>query len=168
MHTWHGLAPPGGFNRIINPLQYIKRIIISKNLRSDLEDGRTRSCCFTKNFLTNPFRYQKDYHIVQPFSSFNSFSSANARKRFIRALLHPCAYVDHCPLCNELTRDVRDHLIAACPRIPDLQKKLCHSLVLYNSPADHFPLCNSSLIEHSLSNRLWRNWFAKFLTEVKF
>ena len=149
-------------------MQYIKRIIIAKNLRCDLEDGRSRSCCFTRNFLTNPFHYQKDYHIVQPFTMPNGFSSANGRKRFIRALLHPCSYVDHCPLCRAQTMDVCDHLLSACPRIPDLQKKLRLNLRFYNYPPEHFPLRKSSLIELSLANRLWRNCLAKFLTEVDF
>ena len=81
MNTWHGLAPQGTLNRILNPLQYFKRIIISHNLCNDLEDGRTRNCFFSKNFLSNPFRYQKNYHIIQPFSQSNCFSSPNCRKR---------------------------------------------------------------------------------------
>ena len=168
MHIWHGLAPPGGLNRRINPLQYIKRIIISENLRRDLEDGRTRSCCFSKNFLVNPFCYQKSYQIVPPFSSANSFSSANGRRRFIKALLHPCTYLDHCPLCRVQTRDTCEHMLAVCPLIPDPREKLRLELLLYNYPTEYFPLSKSSLIEHSLTNRLWRKCFAEFLANVDF
>ena len=168
IHIWHGVAPPGRHNRVLNPLQYIKRIIISENLRGDLEEGRTRSCCFSKNFLRNPFHYQEKYHIVHPFSLADSFSSAYGRKRFIKALLHPCAYDDHCPLCSEQTRDVCDHFLTTCSHISALREKLRLTLLLYNYPADYFPLNKLSLIELALTNRLWRRCFAKFLTDVDF
>ena len=168
MHTWHGLAPPGSLHRRLNPLQYIKRIIISQNLRTDLEDGRTRNCSFSKQFLSNPFHYQKNYQIVQPFSQANCFASHINRKCFIKALLHPCSYLENCPLCRKQTKDVCDHLLTTCPRIPDPRKKLRLKLTLYNYPANHFPLTKSGILEHSLSNRLWRKCFAEFLAEVDF
>ena len=168
MHIWHGIAPSGRLNHRLDTLQYIKKIIISQNLRKDLEDGRTRTCCFTKNFLTDPFSYQKSYQIVQPFDQANCFSSPNSRKRFIKALLHPCSYLENCLLCGDQTRDSCDHLLTTCTRIPDPRKKLRLKLALYNYPANHFPLSKSSIIEHSLSNRLWRKCFAEFLTEVDF
>ena len=168
MPTWHGLAPPGKLNRILNPLQYFKRTIISHNLRSDLEEGRNRNNFFSKNFLSNPFRYQKNYHIIQPFSQANCFSSPNGRKRFIKALLHPCSYLDNCTLCSEQTSDICNHLLTTCPRTPDLRKKLRLKLTLYNYPANHLPVTKSSIIENSLSNKLWRKCFADFLVEVDY
>ena len=144
---------------------WIKRIIITENLRRDLEDGRTRGCCFSRNFLINPFCYQRNYQIVQPFSLANGFSSPNGRNRFVKALLHPCTYLDYCPLCREETKDVCDHLLTACTCIPDPRKKLHYRLLLYNFPREHFPLTKSSLIKHSLTNRLWRKCFAEFLVD---
>ena len=167
-HLGWARPPPRRRNRRINPLQYIKTVILSQNLRNDLEDGRTRKCCFSNIFLSNAFRYQKNYHIVQPFNQANCFSSPNGRKRFIKALLHPCSYLDTCPICKTQTRDTCDHLLTACPRIPDPRKKLRLKLALYNYPANHFPLTKSSIVEHSLDNRLWRKCFADFLTEVDF
>ena len=162
LHTWHGHGPPGRQNRGFNPLQYIKRIIISQNLRCDLEYGRTRNCCFSKTFLANPFTYQKNYHIVQPFSQANCFSSPNGRKHFIKALLHPCSYMENCPMCGRQTKDICDHLLTTCPRIPDPRKKLRLKLTLYNYPVKNFPLTKPAIIEHSLGNRLWRKCFSEF------
>ena len=170
MHIWDGLAPQNSRNPNLglNPLHYIKRTITSHNLRKDLECGRKRNCSFAHIYLLNPFTYQTKYHIVEPFSQANCFSSPQARKHFTRALLHPCSYLASCPLCGEQTRDSCDHLLTACPRIPDPRKKLHLKLSLYNFPATHFPLTKLSLIELSLSNRLWRKCFAEFLNDVDF
>ena len=168
MHIWHGLAPQGNFNRKLNPLHLIKVAITNQNLRADLEDGRTRNNSFSKNYLVNPFIYQKKYQIVEPFGQANCFSSPDRRKRFIRALLHPCSYLENCSLCGVQTRDLCDHLLTTCQRIPDPRKKLRLKLTLYNYPADYFPLTKSSLIQYSLTNALWRKCFADFLNEVDF
>ena len=170
MNFWNGHAPQNSLNpnRGLNPLHYIKRAITTYNLRKDLEHGRTRNCSYAKIYLLNPFSYQKKYQLVEPFGQANCFSSPNGRKHYTRALLHPCSYLDSCPLCGEQTRDTCDHLLTTCPRIPDPRKKLHLKLSLYNYPATHFPLTKSSIIELSLSNRLWRKCFAEFLKEVDF
>ena len=168
MHIWEGLAPQGRLNLKLDPLHYIKRVIITQNLRADLEDGRTRNSSFSKNYLINPFIYQKNYQIVEPFGQANCFSSPDGRKRFTKAFLHPCSYSENCSLCDEQTRDLCDHLLTTCPRVPDPRKKLHLKLTLYNYPPNHFPLSKSSLIQHSLTNRLWRKCFTDFLKEVDF
>ena len=99
MNFWHGLAP-SKLNRLLNPLQCIKKIIISKNLRIDLEIGRAHNSSFAKIYLKNEFLYQQDYHIVEPFNKANCFLSPEGRYRFIKALLHPCSYTLECPLCR--------------------------------------------------------------------
>ena len=162
------MPSPAKLTAVVNPLQNFKRIIISHNLCNDLEDGRTRNCFFSKNFLSNPFRYQKNYHIIQPFSQSNCFSSPNCRKRFIKALLHPCSYLENCALCREQTRDICNHLLTTCPRIPDRRKMLCLKHILNNYPENHFPVTKSSIIENSLCNKLWRKCFADFLIEVDY
>ena len=168
MHIWHGLAPQGSLNRKLNPLHYIKRVITTQNLRADLEDGRTRKSSFSENYLANPFIYQKKYQIVEPFGQANCFSSPDGRKRFIKALLHPCSYPENCSLCGEQTRDSCDHLLTTCQRVPNPRKKLHLKLTLYNYPANHLPLTKASLIQRSLTNRLWRKCFVDFLKEVDF
>ena len=45
IHLWHGEAP-SRHNLLLNPLKHIRRIIISQNLRKDLEIARARNCSF--------------------------------------------------------------------------------------------------------------------------
>ena len=87
IHILHGLAPPGRLNCKLNPLHYIKNVVIFHNLRADQEEDRTRNC-FSKIYLVNPFVLQKKYQIVEPFKQPNYFSSTNGRKCFLKALLH--------------------------------------------------------------------------------
>ena len=168
MHIWHGQAPLGRLDYKLNPLHYIKKIIISQNLRRDLEIGRTRNCTYRTIFLSNVFLYQKKYHIVEPFNHANCFTSPEGRMRFIKALLHPNSYIEDCPLCRERHRDICDHLITSCPSIIEFRKKLHLKLTLYNYPTENFPLNKARITLHALSNRLWRKCFTDFLTEVDF
>ena len=168
MHIWHGQAPSGRLGCKINPLQYIKRVITTQNLRNDLKIGRTRNSAFTSIFLSTIFVYQKKYHIVEPFSHANCFVSPESRMRFVKALLHPCSYLEECPLCRQKFKDMCDHLITTCPPITEFRKKLHLKLILYNYPAKNFPLTKAGIIKHALSNRLWRKCFAEFLIEVDF
>ena len=168
MNIWNGQAPQGRINGRLNPLHYIKRTIISQNLRSDLNRGRTRTCSFASIFLTNVFAYQKTYHIVSPFDQLNCFASPDGRKRFIKALLHPCSYMEDCPLWKQKHRDICDHLINACPRIPHLRKKLQLKLTLYNYPSNNLPLKKAEIIRNALRNSIWRKCFTEFLTEIDY
>ena len=84
MHLWHGIAPKGRLNCRLNPLHYIKRVIISHNLRSDLEEGRTRNCSFSKIYLANPFLYQKKYQIVDPSHWLIAFLRVKAENILLR------------------------------------------------------------------------------------
>ena len=168
MNIWHGVAPPGRSKNRLNPLHYIKRAIISLNLRVDLEVGRTRNCTFSKIYLANPFLYQKKYQIVEPFTQANCFSSRKGRKYFIKALLHPASYLANCQLCREQCRDLCDHLLTTCPRIPDPRKKLHLRLTLYNYPLKDSPITKAGIIRNSLDNRAWRKCFTEFLSEVDY
>ena len=121
MHLWHGQAPRR-LNRILNPLQSIKRIIVSQNLRNDLEVGRARKCSFSIIYIANIFPYQKNYHIVEPFNQANCFSSTEGRHRYIRALLHPCSYAEECPLCKQKQKDTCEHLVTSCQLTAEARK----------------------------------------------
>ena len=166
MNLWHGLAPTS-LHRLLNPSHYIKRIIIAKNLRTDLEIGRTRNCSFARIYLTNAFLYQKTYHIVEPFDQANCFTFPEGRYRFIKALLHPCSYSEECPLCRLQQKDTCEHFITFCTKTVDAKRKLLLKLTLYNYPT-RAPLNKVDIIEHSLGNRVWRKCFTDFLTEINY
>ena len=134
IHIWNGIVKGN-----LNPLRSIKKIIISANLRKDLETGRTRICSFANIFLSNAFRYQKTYHIVEPLRQIGYFKSPDARKRFFKALLHPCSYPEECSLCGQKHKDMLGHFLSTCSRISELRKTLNLKLALYNYPKDHLP-----------------------------
>ena len=163
IQIWHGLAAGN-----LNPLHSIKKIITSHNLRKDLEVGRTRKCSFANIFLVNIFTYQETYHIVEPFCRDSGFASPDGRKRFVKALLHPCSYLDVCQLCRQKHSDICDHLITSCSRIPHLRKKLNLKLTLYNFPSETFLLNKSNILEQSLDNKQWRKCFTEFLSEIDY
>ena len=161
LQLWHGNAPDK-----VNPLHFIKRTIISKNLRTDLETGRTKACCFASIFLSNPFTYQKNYHLVEPFRQPESFASANGRKRFVKALLHPCSYFKACPYCNQQQKDMLDHFLTTCSRLSELRKELYLRLAFYNLPRDRIPLNKNDALNLTLNNRILRNCLLMFLVDT--
>ena len=166
INLWHGLAP-SRYNRLLNPLQCIKRIIISKNLCTDLEIGRARNCSFAKIYLSNVFLYQKTYHIVEPFNQTNCFTSPEGKYRFVKALLHPCSYAKECRLCRQLHKDTCEHFLTSCTKVADAKRKFLLKLTLYNYP-NKTPLKKTDILEHTLGNRVWRKCFTDFLSEVDF
>ena len=148
MNFWHGLAP-SKHNRLLNPFQCIKRIIISNNLRKDLETGRARKCSFAKIYLKNEFLYQKIYQIVEPFNQANCFSSPEGRYRFIKALLHPCSYMSESPLCRQRHEDTCEHFLTSCSQTVEAKRRLLLKLKLYNY-SDSAPLKKTEILEHTL------------------
>ena len=162
MHLWHGKAAS------LKPLHEIKKVIISKNLQNDLDASRSKSCSFISLFLTNAFSYQKKYHLVEPFLQPNCFDLPNGRKRFIKALLHPCSYLEECVFCREQYKDKLKHLLTACPLTSGKRKELLLKLSLYNFPRQQFPLEKDKLLNAALTSRIWRKCFTKFLIDTDF
>ena len=143
MQICNGLAPQNSLNPNLrlNPMHYIIRVITTFNLRKDLEHGRTRDCSFSKFYLLNPFTYKKKYQIVERLGQASCFSSPGGKKHYIRALLHPCSYLENCSLFDEQTRDTCDHLLTSCPRGPDPRPKATPQtytlqLLIYPLPTD--------------------------------
>ena len=90
INIWHGIVPEK-----LNPLRSIKKIIITKNLRNDLEVGRPHTCSFATIFLSNPFAYQKNYHLVEPLTMLD-YSSYPNEPQIHKALSDPCSYQKAC------------------------------------------------------------------------
>ena len=81
INIWHGIVPEK-----LNPLHSIKKIIIAANLGNDLQIGRVHTCSFSTIFLSNPFIYQKNYHIPEPFDRTHYSSVPNDSPVLIKAL----------------------------------------------------------------------------------
>ena len=163
INLWHGISAPK-----TNPLIGIRKLIITSNLRKDLEIGRSRKSSFATVFLSNIFLYQKTYHIVEPLKQINFFASSSARKRFFKAILHPCNYSDECFRCRQKTNDMLDHLLTRCIHTLEMRNTLKLELTLYNYPNTHISRKKHQLLEKVLTKRTWLKCFTKFLIDVDF
>ena len=116
---WHGRC-----RRNINPLRWIKQVVVKHNLNKDLNASRKKSCSFSILFLKNPFIYQKTYHILEPFLQVGQFSSSNTRSRFLKALLDTCSFTHPCDFCGESFHDLLQHQLFNCSRLTRERTKL--------------------------------------------
>ena len=160
MNIWHGIVP-----EYLNPLQSIKRIILSANLRKDLEIGRTHTCGFTTIFLSNPFEYQKNYHIVEPLNRLDYSSFPNDSKVFIKSLLDPNSYLKECQHCGLPCKDMLTHFLTECQELNEPRRLLNLKLSFYNFPQEHLPLEKNVLLTLVFNNTSWRKCLGNFLNE---
>ena len=175
INLWNGIAIPSGINNsrivasgIVNPLPRLKSTIISRNLRDDLKDGRNKLCGFASLFLSSPFAYQKNYHLIQPFCQTDCFASPKGRKHFIKAILHPCSFFEDCNKCGQQYKDKLDHYLIACPRISGHRKELHLKLTLYNFHRDQTLTLKQDLLNATFSKSTWRKCVVQFLLDTDF
>ena len=113
---WHGKH-----KGIANPKLYIKDKILKFSLKNDKEIGRKRSCAFRDIYLSNVFSYQKSYHLVEPFTNRDFFSSASARSKIAKALLYPRAFSRKCIFCLLEFKDILSHQVFSCVKVEKQQ-----------------------------------------------
>ena len=159
MDLWHGkLSDVSG--------KIISDKIIAYNLASDLEKGRKFLCCFTDIYLSNVFSYQKSYHLVKPFRTFNFFPSIDVRRCIIRVLLYPRTFETSCSYCHGKFKDILKHFLFDCSIISLHREILNNKLRMYN-----FPRCMFSNIKQFIANtfeyKLWVKCLPEFLREIK-
>ena len=94
-------------------------------------------------------------------TSFISTKKLTTQQRHFQAntLLHPCAYVEECPLCNKRHKDIYAHLMITCPTTKAPKTKLQLKLALYKYPAEKLPPNKASLLVLARGNRTLRKWF---------
>ena len=73
------------------------------------------------------------------------FCLAEARKHFVKALLHPCSYTEDFCFCGQQYKDKLDHLLRECPLNPGF-KKLHRRLSLYNFPTSKIYFRDRTLV----------------------
>ena len=102
---WHGISRPK-----VNPMRWIKKLVLDFNLSKDLSVGKKETeCSFSALFLTNPLVYRNKYQILEPFRVVGRFRSTDARKSFFKALLYNSPYLRPCIFCNESFKDQLHH-----------------------------------------------------------
>ena len=159
---WHGIVPEK-----LNPLRSIKKIIITKNLRNDLEVGRPHTCSFATIFLSNPFTYQKNYHLVEPLNKLD-YSSYPNESQIHKALLDPRSYQKNCQHCGVQAEDLLTHFLTQCSVLSKTRRLFQLKLLLYNFPNEDFPPHKNLLLKLALNNACWRKCLANFLVDCEY
>ena len=168
MRIWHGEFHAPNPLRRPNPFRMIKRIVSSKSLFDDLARGRTRTSPFSAVYLSNPFRYQKRYQLVDVFLEIGAFHTRKAQAKFVRALLYGGAFRVKCGSCNAEFTNLLDHKLFRCHATARLRQRLKANLNLYNLPSDMRFSSAADYFEISRENRLWRKCFTSFLVDADF
>ena len=161
INIWHGIVPEK-----LNPLHSIKKIIIAANLRNDLQIGRVHTCSFSTIFLSNPFIYQKNYHIPEPFDRTHYSRAPNDSPVLIKALLDPNSYMKECQHCGLQSKDICTHLLTQCQKLVDSRNIFHRKLSLYNYPHENFPQeppKKNTLLTLAFGNNCWRKCLVNFL-----
>ena len=164
INIWHGIVPEK-----LNPLRSIKKIILTANLRTDLQIGRAHTCSFSTIFLSNPFVQQKNYHIVEPLNRTDYSNYPNDSPVLIKALLDPNSYIKECRSCGLACKDVCTHLLTHCQKMIDSRNIFHSKLTLYNYPHENFPLeplKKNTLLSQAFNNTCWRKLLVNFLKDT--
>ena len=149
----------------LNPLRSIKKIIISADLRKDLEIGRAHSCSFSTMFLSNPFKYQENYHIVEQFNQPDYSSFPNDSEVFIKSLLDLNSYLKECKHCGQYRKDIFTHFLTQYQELERHRRVFNLKLSFYNFPKEHLPLEKNALLKLVFQNNCWRKCLVNFLQE---
>ena len=155
----------GKLKRLINPASYIKDRILAFSLKNDLNIGRKRSCAFSDIYLSNIFSYQKTYHLVEPFSIHDFFSSASARCLVTRFLLQSRTFFRKCYFCSLELKDIISHQLFSCTKLEDKRRLLRSKFVLYNFPANKL-INKNTFYMTVLSKKICTKCFAEFLADI--
>ena len=97
----------------------------------------------------------------------NCFASPEGRYRFIKALLHPCSYIQECQRCRQHHKDICEHFLTSCTHTAKARTRLHLKLTLYNYP-NIAQIKKVDILDNTLGNKVWRKCFTDFLTEIDF
>ena len=162
---WHGRC-----RRNINPLQWIKQVVIKHNLCKDLEVGRTKACSFSMLFLKNPFNYQIKYQILEPFLRVGQFCSSTTRSKFLKALLDTCPFSRSCSFCEGRFHELLHHQLFNCNRLTRERTKLFATIQPHISKRSQVTQVTDKhkLIASALTNKHILQPFTEFLKLVNY
>ena len=157
---WHGKLPIG-----VDPKQFIKKKVEKYNLSHELEIARKKSYAFADLYLQNRFLYQDNFHLIEPFKTFNFFNSTRARSLMIKVLLYPRIFKVYCDLCNEGFTNIFDHHIYDCIYLKNQRHTLRNMLFFYNFPNDIF-LDKKNFLSACLEKKSWTKCLTDFFEDA--
>ena len=131
-------------------------------LSHELESARRKSCGFGDVYLQNRFLYQESFHLIEPFKTFNFFSSTRARSLMIKVLLPPRTFMVNCDQCNQGFTNIFDHHIYDCTYQETQRHILRNKLNFYNFPNDII-LDKGIFLSTCLKKKSWTKCLTDFL-----
>ena len=142
--------------------QFIKNKVEKYNLAHELEIAGGKSCAFTDVYLHNRFLYQENFHLIEPFKTFNFFCSSRARSLMIKVLLYPRIFEVDCDLCNEGFTNIFDHRIYDCTHLENQRQTLKNMLTFFNFPREII-LDKKNFLSTCLNKKSWTKCLTDFL-----
>ena len=137
------------------------------HLKRELQIGRSKLCGFTDVYLQNKFLYQEDFHLIEPFKTFNFFSSNRARSLIVKVLLHPRTFKVDCDLCNGSFNYIFHHFVYDCTNLKTQRQTLRNKLKFYNLPRDSI-LNKEKFLTTCFMKPIWTKCLYDFLEEAHF
>ena len=170
---WHGICP-GKINRVkINPLSWIKKIVIDQNLAIDLQTAKGKSSAYSSLFLKGIFSEENDfkkYRLGKLFQNIGLFASADARKRFVKALLTTNPFPQLCKFCQGHFRELLQHQLRDCQDLRNHRRILQMEFILYTKHGVQ-PIINwelQNMLSSVIQDKLLLRCFTNFLLAVDF
>ena len=116
-------------------------------------------------YLQNKFLYQEDYQLIEPFKTFNFFSSTRARSLIIKVLLYPRDFKVDCDLCDGSFTHIFNHYVYDCANLKTLRQHLRNMLNFYNFPKNCI-LNNTKFLATCLQKKAWTKCLTDFLKDA--
>ena len=169
INLWRGICP--GRARKINPLTWIKNMVVKYNYSNDISIARGTSSAYSFLFLqnTSPFKWVFDkYKLI--FRTIGFFKNSDARKRFVKALLTTNPYPQQCSFCKGLFKEKLQHQLCHCTHLQLQRQILTTELSLYRGhKREEIRLNNlNEFFSNILNDKCYVRCFTNFLQLVDF
>ena len=170
---WHGICPRKTNLQKLDPLRWIKKVVIDQNLSIDLEEARSIDSAYSCLFLNSFSPYKSDfkkYRTCKMFQKVGLFESADGRKRFIKAILTTNPFSEFCKFCKGYFSKLLQHQLTECQELKHQRRILELELNLFrNIEAEPIPITDiSHVISSVIPKKCLLRCFTNFLQAIDF
>ena len=134
INIWHGICPSKMELQKINPLNWIKRVVTRHNLAIDIQKAKSKESAYSFLFLEEISPFQRDlkkYRMTKLFQKVGFFETADARKRFVKALLTTNPFPQLCKFCKTHVEKLLQHQLCECQNLNHKRQIFHMELNLY-------------------------------------
>ena len=170
---WHGICPRKTNLQKLDPLRWIKKVVIDRNLSIDLETARSHDSTYTSLFLNRFSPYKSDfkkYRRCKMFQKIGLFESADSRKRFVKALLTTNPFPEFCKFCKGYYSKLLQHQLIECQELKHRRQILKLELNFFReNKAEPISINDiSQIITSVISNKCLLRCFTNFLQAIDY